>query len=183
MSKKIVVLFGSSRDGGNTEYLAEAALEPWHECTIERIYLKNYWIEPIIDKRHLSGFSKISDDYEAVCLKVMSADIIIFATPIYWYSMSTQTKTFIDRFTDTLRHPSLDLKACMKNKHLYVVCTGANPNEEITRPMLDTFKLIANYFDMTFMGSLWANTNKPKDILNQMEVLERAKELLSPSLN
>jgi len=42
------------------------------------------------------------DDFIPLIKKLIDYDTWIFVTPVYWYSMSAQLKTFLDRFTDLL---------------------------------------------------------------------------------
>lgn len=49
--------------------------------------------------------------------KVLKSDIIIFSTPLYWYSMSASLKLFIDRWTESLRDTQIDnFKEIMSQK-------------------------------------------------------------------
>ncbi|USC68966.1 flavodoxin family protein, partial [Staphylococcus aureus] len=49
-----------------------------------------------------------NDDYEQLLIKVLESDIIIFSTPLYWYSMSASLKLFIDRWTESFRDTQID---------------------------------------------------------------------------
>ncbi|WP_400246653.1 flavodoxin family protein [Niallia sp. JL1B1071] len=54
--------------------------------------------------RHtLEGFQTRTDDYNAIIDLVLAHDILIFSTPIYWFSMSGLMKNFIDRWSHFLR--------------------------------------------------------------------------------
>lgn len=114
----IAVIYGSSRPRGNTELLAERAVEGMH---VERFYLKDARILPVEDKRHTdSGFSKVEDDYSILIQHILMCDTIIFATPIYWYGMSGLMKNFIDRWSQTLRDPQFPdfKKECRRKKFM-----------------------------------------------------------------
>ena len=111
----IAVIYGGNRSNGNVETLTKLATQG---LMIEEIYLKDCVIQPIIDKRHVAeGFTDVSDDYNAVIDRILSHDILIFSTPIYWYSMTGAMKNFIDRWSQTLRDPNYpDFKALMSSK-------------------------------------------------------------------
>lgn len=104
----IAVLYGGTRNQGNSEILTEIAV---NHLPVERIYLRNYNIQPIKDGRHSkTGFQEVNDDYHTVIDQILPHEIIIFSTPIYWYSMSATMKLFIDRWSQTFRdadYPSL----------------------------------------------------------------------------
>lgn len=101
MSKKVLILSTSPRRGGNSELLANAflagAVEAGHAA--EKICLYDR------DIRFCRGCLAcqktercvIHDDMEAILDKMRHADVIVFATPIYFYEMSGQMKTLLDR--------------------------------------------------------------------------------------
>lgn len=101
MAKTILVLSTSPRKGGNSDLLADelirGAVEAGHKA--EKVCLHHKTI----------GFCKgclacqnthrciIQDDMEQILSKMFSADVIVFATPIYFYEMCGQMKTLLDR--------------------------------------------------------------------------------------
>ncbi|MHB1684999.1 MAG: flavodoxin family protein [Bacilli bacterium] len=81
--------YGGTRGDGNTECLTERAIQG---LTVDRIYLRNYTVSPIEDLRHTRlGFQDIEDDYGAIIDRMMKHGTLLFATPIYWYSMTVTT--------------------------------------------------------------------------------------------
>lgn len=182
--KKVVVLYGSSRENGNTEYLTNYALDKIQNTVVTNVYLRNHSIQPLTDERH-SGepFPTFEDDYKEILQKTLNADIIIFSTPVYWYNMSTKTKLFVDRWTESLRDSSIQLKDEMKHKQMYVICTGANPDQRVVQPMIGIFKLMANYFQMEFKGYFWAHADKPGDIQENQDTLDQIREFFEEEFN
>ncbi|MFR8546601.1 MAG: flavodoxin family protein [[Clostridium] scindens] len=101
MSKNILIISTSLRKGSNSEMLADefmrGAKEAGHQA--EKISLR--------DKRvgfckgcltcQKTGCCVIQDDAIAIAEKMRTADVIAFATPIYYYEMSGQMKTLLDR--------------------------------------------------------------------------------------
>ena len=101
MSKKVLILSSSPRKGGNSETLAAAfakgAQETGHQ--VETVYLR--------EKQY--GFCKgcfaclklgqcvIKDDAVEIAAKMHDADVLVFATPVYYYCVSGQLKTMLDR--------------------------------------------------------------------------------------
>jgi multimeric flavodoxin WrbA len=92
---KTVMIQGSSRSGGNTRQIIE-------------IFRKNHEAD-VIDLSQLNiGFYDYehrnnSDDFLPTMKKIVEYDLIIFATPVYWYAMSGSMKTFFDRITECLK--------------------------------------------------------------------------------
>lgn len=96
----IAVIYGGTRPNGNTETLTKLAIQG---IDAEEIYLKDYVIKPIIDMRHAEeGFPDVHDDYNSIMKRILPHDILIFSTPIYWYSMTGTMKNFIDRWSQTV---------------------------------------------------------------------------------
>ena len=101
MSKKILILSSSYRKGGNSEQLAAAfargAEEAGHE--VETIYLRDKEIgfcRGCVACLKL-GHCVIQDDAVEIAAKMHDADVLVFATPVYYYSVSGQLKTMLDR--------------------------------------------------------------------------------------
>ena len=101
MSKKVLIISTSPRKNGNSEALADAFLNGAVDSgnTAEKISLYDKTI----------GFCKgclacqktgrcvIHDDADTIAQKMLTADVLVFATPIYYYEMSGQMKTMLDR--------------------------------------------------------------------------------------
>lgn len=101
MSKTVLVLSTSPRKGGNSDALADAFVRGAQEAgnQVEKITLYDKTI----------GFCKgclscqntqrciIRDDADAITQKMLTADVIAFTTPIYYYGMCGQMKTLLDR--------------------------------------------------------------------------------------
>lgn len=101
MNKKVLIISSSPRKGGNSETLAAAfakgALEAGNE--VETIYLreKQYDFCKGCFACHKLGRCVINDDAVEVAAKMHDADVLVFATPVYYYSVSGQLKTMLDR--------------------------------------------------------------------------------------
>ena len=101
MSKTVLVLSTSPRKGGNSDALADAFVRGAQKAgnQVEKITLYDKTI----------GFFKgcltcqntqrciVRDDADAITQKMLTADVIAFATPIYYYGMCGQMKTLLDR--------------------------------------------------------------------------------------
>ena len=101
MSKQVLLLSTSPRKGGNSDTLADEFVRGATEAgnSVEKVTLYNKTI----------GFCKgcltcqstgrcvIHDDADTIVQKMLTADVIVFATPIYYYGMCGQMKTMLDR--------------------------------------------------------------------------------------
>lgn len=101
MSKNILVLSSSPRKGGNSDILCDqfikGAQESGHKT--EKIYVAEMKINFCTGCGvcHSTGKCVHKDDMEEVFEKLLNADVIVFSSPVYFYSMCAQLKVFIDR--------------------------------------------------------------------------------------
>lgn len=126
MSKKVLIISSSLRGGSNSEILAKecekGALEVGHE--VEFISLKNKEIKYCIGclSCQSKGTCVLKDDVSDIMTKVKEAEVIVYATPIYYYEMSGQMKTLLDRLNPLY---SSDYKF----RDIYMLATAAEDDE------------------------------------------------------
>lgn len=101
MSKKVLILSTSPRKGGNSETLSQAFADGAKDAgnDVETIYLrdKNLSFCKGCLACQRTGRCIIKDDAAEITEKMCVADVLVFATPIYYYSVSGQMKTMLDR--------------------------------------------------------------------------------------
>jgi multimeric flavodoxin WrbA len=139
---KILIIQGSSRSGGNTNKIVRL-LHKMVEADFLDLKTKN--IAPFDyefnnrDDDFLPTIKNIADNYE----------LIVFATPVYWYSMSGLMKNFFDRISDCLKiEKSTGRK--LRGKSMALLICGS---EETETPGFDIpFKLSAEYLGMNYLG-------------------------------
>ncbi|WP_144509763.1 flavodoxin family protein [Bacillus sp. FJAT-22090] len=172
----IAVLYGGNRSNGNTETLTKKVTQG---LIVEEIYLKDYLIEPIIDKRHTDeGFSEVNDDYNSIIDCILQHDILIFSTPIYWYSMTGVMKNFIDRWSQTLRDDKYpDFKDQMAQKSAYVIAVGGDEPNMKGLPLIQQFRYIFDFIGINFDGYIIGMGNKPGEIFQDKQALYAANQL------
>ena len=99
--KKILIVSASPRKNSNSESLAlafaEGAKAAGHEVEFVSLRGKtvNFCRGCFVCQEKLRCV--IRDDADAICQKAQNADVLVFATPIYYYEMSGQLKTLLDR--------------------------------------------------------------------------------------
>ncbi|MED1201752.1 flavodoxin family protein [Heyndrickxia acidicola] len=171
---KVLALYGSSR-AGNSDYLTDTALEGI-ECT--RIYLRDKKILPIDDGRHTEkGFLPVDDDYDYVITEMLKHDVVLFATPIYWYGMSGIMKNFVDRWSQSLRDSRYNFKEDIQGKQGYVLLTGGDQPRLKGLPLIQQFQYIFDFVGMSFNGYIIGEGNKPNDVKNDKTALFEAQQL------
>lgn len=169
---KVMVLYGSSREDGNTEMLTERIVEGL-ECT--RFYLRHLNVTPIVDKRHdPSGFTPVPDDHDRIMEAMLSHDVVIFATPLYWYGMSGTMKDFVDRWSQTLRDARFDFRNRARQLEAYVAVVGGADARIKGLPLILQFEHIFNFMSMPFAGYLIGSGGKPGQVMSDERSLLEA---------
>lgn len=144
MSKKVLILSGSPRRDGNSDLLCgeflRGALESGHQA--EKIFLRDKHIAPCNARyccTKTGGRCAIRDDMEEVLDKMQAADVIVMASPVYFYSIDAQMKAVIDRcvarWTD------------MPNKEFYYIMTAAEDSDTVMDCTLACFRGFASCLD------------------------------------
>ena len=121
MSKRILILSASPRKGGNSDLLcdqfAKGAEEAGHQ--VEKVRVQEKKISPCLACYGCRGTGVCvqKDDMAAILDKMVEADVLVLATPVYFYSMDGQLKTLIDR--------TLPRYTEIRDKEVYFIATAA----------------------------------------------------------
>ncbi len=133
MNKKILVISGSPRKGGNSDTLCDQFIQG---CTgqgnsAEKIYLSDYKINfcTACYACKQSGKCVQKDDMQKIIDKMEKADIIVLSTPVYFYAINGQMKTMIDR-TMACYYPRT-----LENKEFYFIATAAEGESAVKRAL------------------------------------------------
>lgn len=166
MSK--IIIFGSSRSFGNTRKITDEILG---RSGIEIIDLNKFNISPF-DYEHRNA----NDDFLPLIEQLVAYDTWIIATPVYWYSMSTQHKIFFDRFSDLLKIRK-DLGNKLRGIKLFVIATFQS---SYPKGFEDIFEQICDYLGMKYLGSsfIYSGTEEIKFLKNNLANFEKAKLML-----
>jgi multimeric flavodoxin WrbA len=137
MSKKVLVLSSSPRNGGNSDMLCDQFMmgnrEAEHET--EKIFLRHKEINYCTGCGNCFNGEKQcpqKDDMIEVLEKIISADVVVMATPVYFYTMCAQMKTLIDR--TCARYTEI------VNKEFYFIVTAADNNKRAMDRTLEEFR-------------------------------------------
>jgi multimeric flavodoxin WrbA len=98
---KFLGIFGSPRRQGNSDLLMQAFLQGGREAgaSVEEIFLRELKISPCLEIYHCfkDGTCPIKDDMRELYDKLLEADVVALASPVFFYSVSAQAKAMIDR--------------------------------------------------------------------------------------
>ncbi|WP_435283689.1 flavodoxin family protein [Streptomyces koelreuteriae] len=177
MTRRFLFVLGSARAEGNSELLARRAAEQLPPDVEQQwIDLSEHPVPDFEDLRHDSDHVRPTEGNHALLLDAtLAATDIVIVTPLYWYSVSAQTKRYLDYWSGWLRTPGLDFKATLAGRTLWGVTALAHREEVVADPLIGTLHNSAAYMGMRFGGVLLGNGSKPGDVLNDTEALTRAK--------
>ncbi|GGA53437.1 putative NAD(P)H-dependent FMN-containing oxidoreductase YwqN [Kroppenstedtia guangzhouensis] len=169
----ILALYCSTRRKGNSDLLADIVVEGL-DCT--KIHLIDHHIEPIRDFRHdPEGFKPVHDDHSKLVREMLKHEILLFATPIYWYGMPGILKNFIDRWSTY--YSDMIFKDRMSEKEAIVVVTGGDDPQIKGFPLIQQFYWIFEFMGIEFTNYIIGNGNNPGDILRDLNALSKAEQL------
>jgi multimeric flavodoxin WrbA len=181
MAKKILVLLGSPRKKGNSAILADQITKGAKSARakVESIYLHGMTIAPCkacfaCQKKGSKGCS-IRDDMQDIYAKLIEADAWVIASPVYWFTMSAQTKIFMDR--------CFALPAYQKDpfigKRVAVAMTygGEDPFDSGCINALRTFQDAFGYIESQIVGMVYGSAMDAGEIRGNQKVMEEAFDL------
>ena len=171
----IVVLSGSMRKGGNTEMLVQAFVDgaEKNNC-VDVISVADYKVNPCIGcntcfaREGHECFQK--DDMSQVYEKLKAADVLVVASPVYFYGVSAQLKTLIDRLHTPMRNE-------FKMKRLALILVGAATLPELFDAIKVQYRLVLNYFKLEDAGTVLVRGAKDKGDVKNTNGLEEAYQL------
>jgi multimeric flavodoxin WrbA len=179
MSKHLLVFKGSPRERGNSSTLAEKAAEGAKAsgAEVEVFSLHGMDIRPCdaCDTCQETGVCVLKDDMQQLYPKLIEADAILIATPIYWFTMSAQTKLFIDRWYALESSQGNALKG--KQFGILLTYGDTDPYSSGAINAMRSFQDMFRYIGADLSGMVYGTANKEGDVLNQPELLERAYKL------
>ena len=172
-AKSVLILAGSPRRDGNSFRLARAAQEGAESSghTTELVYIDDYVSHFLRDCRQCRGADgecTLDDRFRELFLeKYLPAEGIIFATPLYWYGMSGQLKTFLDRSFCyyAASHPDRDTNAArMANKKIGIVISSEESYPAAPMGIVHSIQEFCRYNQCDFVGVVQGIGNKRGDV-------------------
>lgn len=175
MSKKVLVISTSPRKGGNSETLADEFIRGAQEAGnhVEKVTLYDKTI----------GFCKgclacqntkrctIHDDADTIAQKMLTADVIAFATPIYYYGMCGQMKTMLDRANPLF-------PADYQFRDIYLLAAAAEENEHTVDGAVTGLQGWVDCFEKARLaGTVFAGGVTSVGEIKRHPALEKAWEL------
>ena len=179
--KKILVVMGSPRKEGNSATLAKqvAAAAEASGAEVESVYLHDMEVSPCtacdLCRDDTATECVIDDRMTSLYPKLRSADVLVIASPIYWFTMSAQTKLFMDRCY-ALGGPQGN---ALKGKQIAIVLTYADPDPfssgavNALRAFQDGFK----YVGAQIVGMIYGSASEAGEIRDNKDLMDKAYRL------
>ncbi|MFE2039434.1 flavodoxin family protein [Streptomyces sp. NPDC059477] len=177
MTRRFLFVLGSSRPNGNTELLTcEAASHLPSDVEQQWIDLSGLDVPEFEDLRHDSDHVRPTEGPLADLLDAtLAATDIVIASPLYWYTLSTPIKRYLDHWSGWTRTPGVDFQDTLSGRTLWGVTALAHEEFEVADPLIGTLHLSAAFLHMNFGGVLLGNGSKPGDVLKDTTALARAR--------
>lgn len=152
--KNVLIISSTPRVGGNSEVLckqfAKGAQEAGHN--VEIVNLRDYKLNYCIGcyACHKLGKCFQNDGMNELSEKMLNANVIVLATPVYYYCMSGQLKVFIDRLTPIYEQVKAEI---------YLIATMWDPDEKMMEPTIEAMRGLTRdcFEDCREMGIICAS--------------------------
>ena len=144
MGKKVLILSGSPRNGGNSDILCDEFMRGAEEAgnDVEKIRVaekKIGYCTACYYCQKSGGACAIKDDMEEILRKIIGADVIVLSSPVYFYSIDAQLKAVIDRTVARWTE--------VKGKEFYYIVTCADGGRESAERTVECFRGYADCVD------------------------------------
>ena len=180
-TKKILVLLGSPRKKGNSTTLANQIVAGVESAgaTAEKIFLHGKAISPCqacyACQRPDSKGCAIDDEMQPIYAKLIEAHGWVIASPVYWFSMSAQTKLFLDRCFALTAYK----KDAFAGKRIAVAMSFGDEDAFNSGCVnaLRTFQDAARYVGANLVGMVYGSADKPGEIKSNTALMQQAETL------
>lgn len=174
MSKKVLILSGSPRKNGNSDLLCDefmkGAIEAGHQVEKIRVTEKNIGYCRACYGCKDTGVCVIKDDMAEVLQKMIDCDVLVLASPVYFYSIDAQLKAVIDR--------SVARWLEVKDKELYYIMTAADAERASMETTLACFRGYADCVEgAKEMGVIYGTGVYEKGEIKNKETMQEAYEM------
>jgi len=180
-TKQVLVVLGSPRKKGNSSTLAARISRGAKSggAKVEILFLQDLKISPCRGcdtcQKHDSKGCAIKDDMQEIYPKLIKADAWVIASPVYWFTMSAQTKIFMDR--------CYALPAYAKNpfagKRIAIAMSygDADAVKSGCVNALRTFQDAYRYTRSKIVGMVYGSAMKAGEIVDNEALMQEAEEL------
>ena len=180
-TKQVLVILGSPRRKGNSSTLAARISRGAKSAgaEVETVFLHGLIISPCQGcdtcQKHDSKGCAVKDDMQQIYPKLIKADAWVIASPVYWFTMSAQTKIFMDRcyaLTAYAENPFLGKRIAIAMSY-----GDVDPVKSGCVNALRTFQDAYRYTGSKIAGMVYGSAMKAGEIQNNEALMQEAEEL------
>ncbi len=166
---------------GNTEWLAcQAAAVLPAGATQQWLHLARMSLPPFVDRRHTTGvYAPPEGDLKTLLEATLACTDLVLVAPVYWYSIPSLLKTYLDHWSGWMRTPGVPFKERMAQKRLHLIATSGDRAK--AQPMIDSVRLCAEFLSMDWAGVLWGKGGPPNSVQADAEAVSAAQRFLALS--
>jgi multimeric flavodoxin WrbA len=181
--QKIVVVMGSPRKEGNSAALAKQVVAGAESkgAEVESFYLHGMDIQPCRAcdscREETDRACVIEDDMQILYPRIRGADAVVIASPIYWFTVSAQTKLFMDRLY-ALGGPEEEYPALV-GKRIGILLAYGDADAFVSGAVnaLRTFQDALNYVKAEIAGTVYGTALEPGEIEKNQDLMKKAYAL------
>ena len=171
----ILILSGSPRKGGNTDMLVEAFVKGASlKHHVEVVSVHDYKVSPCMGCnacfRHEDYVCYQEDDMTVIYRKMAVADMLVIASPVYFYGLSAQLKAVIDRCHNPVRDT-------FHIRKMALLLVGAASLPELFDSILTQYRLCLGFFKLEDAGHVLVRGVKDKGDIKNSDALQEAYQL------
>lgn len=169
--KKILIISSSPRRNGNSQLLCEqfkkGAEEKGHTVNLVRLMDLNIGFCRACDYcMRNDGICTLKDDMAELLHQFQEADVLVLATPVYFYGISAQMKAFIDRTYPIWQH--------LGKKEVYYIISAGLGEDIINRSLGDLDGFVEHLEEYTIAGRLYATNVMEAGLVKEQHIYQEA---------
>jgi len=179
----VVALLGSPRKKGNSTVLAKQIIHGVESvgAKVETVYLNGLNIKPCqgcyaCKKKNSTGCA-VDDDMQSLYPKLIESDAWIIASPVYWFSMSAQTKIFMDRcFALWNEDPEIN----PIYQKLIAIAMSYGDSDPFNSGCVNALRSIQDayrYAGANIVGMVYGSADEPGEIASNAELMTQAEKI------
>jgi multimeric flavodoxin WrbA len=185
LAMKVLGIFGSPRKKGNSDLLLEAALEEAKSAgaDVSSLYVRDLKMSGCRECGGCSstGVCVVQDDMQKVYPLIQEADVIILATPVFFYGFSAQLKALIDRgqalWSGRMLRKKGDQRKVYDSGRGYLIAVGATGGKHLFEGVELTARYFFDALDMSYEGGLFFRKVEARgSIAQDPDALNKARE-------
>lgn len=178
--QKILVVMASPRKQSNSSILAQqvGAGAEASGASVEYVSLHNLDIRPCNGCAACRNGPRcvIEDDMQSLYPRLQACDVLVIASPVYWFTMAAQMKAFVDRW---YAFGGDQAYAALAGKRIGIVLTYGDPDPFSSGAVnaLRTFQDSFRYVGATIVGMVYGSADEEGEVRNDQALMEKATQL------